>query len=178
MGASERPLHLTSISFCGKRKTPIVAIGALLSFNYVSIKPVMSSKSRYMVGSKSRWAKKQTIPYVQSAPRMSTCLPPPPSKLTASRNTDYRHTCSPDTAGFQKTTLSVFKQTSVPVRLYTSTWEAANSNLDQTDGYPGWCISMYLQRKCLKIGKIHILEYGWLSFMDIVWTLRKSVLGQ
>jgi hypothetical protein len=88
--ASELPLHLSSFSFCGKRKTPIVAIGVLLSFNYVSIKPVMSSKSRYMVGSKSRWAKKQTIPYVQSAPRMSTsCLPPPPNKFAASRNTEY-----------------------------------------------------------------------------------------
>lgn len=90
VGASEPPLYLTSVSFCGKHKKPIVAIGALFSFNYVSIKPVMSSKSRYMVGSKSRWAKKQTIPYVQSAPRMSTsCLPPPTNKFTASRNTDY-----------------------------------------------------------------------------------------
>jgi len=101
VGASEPPLLLTSFSFCGKRKTPIVAIGVLLSFNYVSIKPVMSSKSRYMVGSKSLWAKKQTIAYVQSAPRMSTsCLPPPPSKFAASRNTDYIHVHQ---------TLSVFK---------------------------------------------------------------------
>jgi hypothetical protein len=92
VGANESPLRLTSVSFCGKRKTPIVAIGVLLSFNYVSIKPVMSSKSRYMVGSKSRWAKKQTIPYVQSATRMSTsCLPPPPNMFTASRNRDYIH---------------------------------------------------------------------------------------
>ena len=101
VGTNERPLRLTSVSFCGKRKTRIVAIGALLSFNYVSIKPVMSSKSRYMAGSKSRWAMKQTIPYVQSAPKMSTlCLPPPPSKFTASRNTDYIHVHQ---------TLSVFK---------------------------------------------------------------------
>jgi len=102
MGVSEPPLYLTSVSFCGKPKMPIVAIGALLSFNYVSIKPVMSSKSRYMVGSKSRWAKKQTIPYVQSVPRRYTsCLPPPPSKFTASRNTDYINIHQ---------TLSVFKK--------------------------------------------------------------------
>lgn len=101
VGARVHPLRLTSVSFCGERKTPIVEIGELLSFNYVSIKPVMSSKSRYMVGSKSRWAKKQTIPYVQSAPRMPTsCLPPPPSKFIASRNRDYIHVHQ---------TLSVFK---------------------------------------------------------------------
>lgn len=50
VGASEPPLRLTSVSFCGKPKTPIVAIGAMLSFNYVSIKPVMSSKSATWLG--------------------------------------------------------------------------------------------------------------------------------
>lgn len=101
VGANAPPLRLTSVSFCGKRKTLVMAIGALLSFNYVSIKPVMSSKSCYMVGSKSRWAMKQTIPNVQSVPRMSTsCLPPPPRKFTVSRNTNYIHVHQ---------TLSVFK---------------------------------------------------------------------
>jgi len=44
-----------------------MAIGALLSFNYVSIKLVMSSKSRYMARNKSRRATKLTTLYVQSA---------------------------------------------------------------------------------------------------------------
>jgi hypothetical protein len=63
MGANELSLRLTSVSFCGKRKTRVTTIGVLLSFNYVSIKAVMSSKSRYMVGSKSRWAMKPSQTY-------------------------------------------------------------------------------------------------------------------